>query len=71
MTGCMWRLGEKGMVNLAVMPATGTKQQRDAGMAKLRQTYDVLKARGWSVTETKVGEAFCNSATPPKAADRV
>ena len=67
MSGCMWRLGEQGMVNVSVMRAAGSKEDRDKGLAGLRQTYDVLKAQGWTVTETRIGDALCNTATPPKA----
>lgn len=66
-SGCMWRLGEQGMVNVSVMPAVGSKEDREQGLAKLRQTYEVLKTRGWEVSETKIGDSICNSATPPKA----
>ncbi len=67
MTGCMWRVGEHGMANVAVLAAVGTKEQREAGMAKLRQSYDVLRSKGWSVTETRIADTLCSTATPPAA----
>jgi hypothetical protein len=67
MNGCMWRLGENGMVNVSLLPATGTKADREKGLAGLRQTYEVLKSRGWTIGENKFGDTLCNTATPPKA----
>src|SRR5436190_6407088 len=66
MGGCMWKLGDKGMVNLSVMRASTSKEDREKGLAGLRQTYEALKAQGWTVTETKFGaDIICNIATPP------
>jgi hypothetical protein len=67
MTGCMWKVGEQGMANIAVLRAAGSKEEREKGLAGLRQTYDLLKSKGWTVTETKIGDTMCSSATPPKA----
>lgn len=67
MNGCMWQLGDKGMVNVSVLPAVGTKEDRDKGLAGLRQTYETLKSRGWTITEKKIGDALCNTAIPPKS----
>lgn len=67
MSGCMWRLGDQGMVNLSVMRASGSKEDRDKGLAKIRQTYDVLRSRGWTITESNFAGTMCNTATPPKA----
>ena len=68
MSGCMWKLGDRGTVNLSVMRAPASKQDREKGLAGLRQTYEALKAQGWTVTETKFGaDMLCNVATPPTA----
>jgi len=67
MSGCMWRLGEQGMVNVSVLQAPPSKEDREKGLAGLRQTYDLLKSKGWTVTENKLGDTMCSSATPPKA----
>ena len=67
MTGCMWRVGADGMVNLSMMPAAGTKQERDADLATLRQTFDMLKAQGFTTSEAKIGEMICSTANPPTA----
>ena len=67
MSGCMWKLGDKGMVNLSVMRAPASKEDREKGLAGLRQVYDGLRAKGWTVTETKFGDMLCSAATPPAA----
>jgi hypothetical protein len=67
MTGCMWQVGEQGMANLSVMRAAGSKEERDKGLAGLRQVYDGLRSKGWTVTESKIGDMLCNTATPPQA----
>jgi len=65
--GCMWKVGETGMVNISLSPAAPTKEQRDAAVAGYRQMYDRVKAAGWTVTEGKLGNALCHTAAPPKA----
>ena len=68
MSGCMWQLGEKGMANLSLMRASASKEDREKGLAGLRQVYDGLRAKGWTVTETKFGaDMLCSTATPPAA----
>ena len=67
MNGCMWHLGKDGMANLSVMRAAASKEQRERGLAGLRQVYEGLKAKGWTVTETKFGDVLCSTATPPAA----
>src|SRR5437667_2973739 len=67
MSGCMWRIGEQGMANISVIRAAGSKEEREQGLAGLRQTYDLMKSKGWAVTETKIGDTLCSTATPPKA----
>jgi len=68
MTGCMWPLGKQGMVNVSVMRAAGSKEDREKGLAGLRQVYAALKSKGWTVTEGKIGDALCSTGTPPAAA---
>lgn len=67
MTGCMWTVGKGGMVNVAVMRAAASKEEREKGLAGLRQVYEGLRAKGWTVTEGKIGEMLCDTATPPAA----
>ena len=65
--GCMWKVGETGMVNVSLSPAAPTKEQRDAAVAGYRQMYERLKAAGWTISESKLGDALCHTAVPPKA----
>ena len=67
MSGCMWKLGDQGMANLSVIRASASKEERERGLAGLRQVYEGLKAKGWTVTETKFGDVLCSTATPPAA----
>jgi len=67
MTGCMWQVGEKGMANVSVMRAAGSQEEREKGLAALRQVYAALKAKGWTVAESKIGDKLCSTATPPAA----
>ncbi len=67
MNGCMWKVGDRGMANVSVMAAIGTKEDREKGLARLRQVYAGLKAKGWTVSETKLGDVLCNTAIPPQA----
>src|ERR1044072_6835633 len=65
--GCMWKVGETGMVNVSISPAALTKEHRDAAVAGYRQMYERLKGAGWTVSESKIGNALCHTAAPPKA----
>jgi len=65
MTGCMWQVGGRGMANVSVMRAVGSQEEREKGLAGLRQVYAGLKSKGWTITESKIGDKRCNTATPP------
>lgn len=67
MTGCMWPVGRQGMANVSVMRAAGSQQEREKGLAALRQVYAALKAKGWTVAEKRIGDTLCSTATPPAA----
>ena len=41
------------------------KEQREKGVADLHQSYEAMRSRGWTVTETHLGDLICNTATPP------
>src|SRR5262245_55151989 len=47
MYGCMWGTADRGMVNISVTRAP-KGAQREAGLAKMRQAFDALKAKGWT-----------------------
>jgi hypothetical protein len=64
MTGCMWGIGERGMVSIFVIRAP-SKEQRDAALAKFHQGTEALKARGWTGESKDIGGARCGTLVPP------
>jgi hypothetical protein len=65
MRGCQWRAGEKGMVSVNMIKAPNA-EQRAAGMARMNQVYEKLKAQGWTQKrETFGGSITCSTLTPP------
>lgn len=66
MTGCMWKLGDYGMLNISVIKAS-SPENAARGVAKLHEALAVLEARGWTVTDTKIGGTLCSTAVPPKS----
>lgn len=64
MTGCMWKLGDEGMLNVSIVKAS-SPENAARGMARLHDVMEVLKSRGWTVTDTKIGAALCSTAVPP------
>jgi hypothetical protein len=62
--GCMWKLGEQGMVTVNVVPAA-TGAAREAGLAKLHQVMDKLKSQGWKEDKQTFGGVVCATLTPP------
>src|SRR5262249_9043085 len=41
--------------------------QREAGLAKMRQAFDTLKARGWSEEKKEYANAKCIVLMPPES----
>jgi hypothetical protein len=66
MAGCMWKLGEQGMVNVNAIPAA-TGAAREAGLAKIRQAMETLKSQGWKEEKQTFGSVMCSTLTPPPA----
>lgn len=64
LAGCMWKLGERGMVNVNVIPAP-TGAAREAGLAKLHEVMDKLKSQGWKQDKQTFGSVVCSTMTPP------
>lgn len=64
--GCMWKVGSDGMIAISVarLP-TGAAHQ--AGLAMLEQTYNRLKAQGWSEEKQDITGGRCALLTPPAA----
>ena len=66
MTGCMWKLGESGMLNLSVVKAS-SKENEATAVAKLHEAFATLKARGWTVEDVRTAGMLCTTAVPPPA----
>jgi len=64
MNGCMWSIGEQGMLTLSVMPAM-KGAAREAGIAQLRQVYASLLAKGWTEEKKEIPGGNCSQMTPP------
>lgn len=64
MSTCTWALGT-AYVNLNVIRAARTPEERDAGLARLRGVEDVLVKRGWVINRTKIDNAACATYKPP------
>lgn len=64
--GCMWKLGDQGMVNVSAIPAP-TGAAREAGLAKLRQVKEKLKSQGWKEDKQTIGGVVCATLTPPSS----
>jgi hypothetical protein len=64
--GCMWSTADQGMVSVNVIRAA-QGADREAGLARLRQVFDMLKAKGWSEERKDYGSARCSILTPPPA----
>jgi hypothetical protein len=66
MTGCMWKLGDSGMLNIAVVKAS-SKENAATAVAKLHEALATLKTHGWTVDDVTTGGMLCSTAVPPKA----
>ena len=65
MHGCMWRAGDQNMVSVSTIAAP-TGEQRAAGLARIKQAYAQLKAKGWTETSESFGPSLkCSTMTPP------
>ena len=61
---CMWKVGEQGMVSVSVIRAA-QGAQREAGLARMNQAFETLKAKGWTEEKKDYGSARCAIMTPP------
>jgi hypothetical protein len=66
MTGCMWQLGDAGMLNIAVVKAA-SKENEARAVTKLHEALATLKTRGWTVDDVIIGGMLCSTAAPPQA----
>lgn len=69
MLGCMWAATEQGMVTVGMMRAL-TGPARAAGLARLSQAFDALKAQHWTEERKDFGDAWCSIMTPPPSSPR-
>jgi hypothetical protein len=65
LNACMWSVGEGGMFSVSVMRAPQDAAARQAGLAKIEQTYAQLRAQGWTEVSKDVPGAKCALMTPP------
>jgi hypothetical protein len=63
---CSWRTGEQNTVSVAVIRAA-TGASRQAGLAKMAQVFDTLKAQGWTEERKDFANGRCVLMTPPAA----
>lgn len=61
---CTWRTGSEGSVAVAIVRAP-QGAQRDAGLAQFKQTFQTLKAQGWSEEKKDFSNGMCALMTPP------
>ena len=64
MGNCMWKVGDQGMMAVGVMPAA-KGAEREAGLAKLNEVYDGLKAKHWTEERQEFSNGWCSVMTPP------
>lgn len=64
MLGCMWRVGEVGMVSISLIVAA-KGPEREAGLARLREGTKKLEAQGWKRETKEFSDAKCSVLTPP------
>src|ERR1700737_2097021 len=64
MATCMWPIEGQSMVNVSVIRAP-KGEQREAGLARLRQAFTDLEAKGWKPEKKDFGNGTCLFLTPP------
>ena len=64
MGNCMWKVGDQGMMSVGVMTAA-KGAEREAGIAKLNEVYDALKAKHWTEEKEEFSNGWCSVMTPP------
>ena len=67
--GCMWAADNQGMVSISMIRAL-QGAQREAGLAKLRDGFQRLKAKGWTEEKKEFSNAKCALMTPPASAKK-
>jgi len=67
--GCMWAADNQGMVSISMIRAP-QGAQREAGLAKLRDGFQRLKAKGWTEEKKEFTNAKCALMTPPASSEK-
>jgi len=68
-SSCTWVVGPS-FVNLIIMPAPQTPEQRAEGLKGIRRQDDVLRQQGWTVVPAHIPGADCNTFRPPASQSR-
>lgn len=64
---CAWPTSAQSSVSVAVIRAA-TGASRDAGLARMAQVFETLKAQGWSEERKDFANGRCLLMTPPASA---
>ena len=67
--GCMWAADNQGMVSISMIRAP-QGALREAGLAKLREGFQRLKAKGWTEEKKEFTNAKCALMTPPASPEK-
>ena len=67
--GCMWAADNQGMVSISMIRAP-QGAMREAGLAKLRDGFQRLKAKGWTEEKKEFSNGKCALMTPPASSKK-
>jgi hypothetical protein len=68
---CMWPIHDRqGMVSVNIIPVP-QGAQRAEGLAKLKEAFEMLKAKGWTEEKKEFGNTECVIMTPPSSEKNV
>ena len=67
--GCMWAADNQGMVSISMIRAP-QGAMREAGLAKLGEAFQRLKAKGWTEEKKEFSNAKCALMTPPASSKK-
>ena len=64
---CMWPIHDRqSMVSVNIIPVS-QGAQRAEGLAKFKEAFDKLKAKGWTEEKKEFGKSTCVIMTPPSS----
>jgi hypothetical protein len=67
--GCMWAADNQGMISISMIRAP-QGALREAGLAKLRDGFQRLKAKGWTEEKKEFSNGKCSLMTPPASSKK-